>query len=306
MCNARRSAFTLVELLVVIGIIALLIAILLPALGKARLQARRTQDLSNIRQIGIACVAYATENKGAYPLGNRMGPNLTNPPSNNDDLAWINSYTFAYFISFMCDNKTATDWLSTTAPYPNGRPLDVSQQRRFACMSLYDSNFMPNVGMVDYRYSTMQTDPAGAGYNVTYMGFTYWGRRAQEVQGALYNATGQLDSPARLYSFPNSQGQRPTSNVLLSCPAYSSNTYGCVLPHTGSSDSLITNAVNVTYPGDGRTDVTRVMNGICCAYTDGSAKWVPRRQLWSCFEGSTVNGSSVSGGYDWVYYDQTR
>jgi prepilin-type N-terminal cleavage/methylation domain-containing protein len=71
---ATKSGFTLVELLVVIGIIALLISILLPALSKAHLQARRTQDLSNIRPIAIACVAYSTENHGDWPLGNRMGP----------------------------------------------------------------------------------------------------------------------------------------------------------------------------------------------------------------------------------------
>src|SRR5215471_2187723 len=82
---ARRRAFTLIELLVVIAIIALLIAMLLPALGRARKGARLTISLSNLRQILAATATYTTDNKGKQPFklvgANRGEVNYTtNPP----------------------------------------------------------------------------------------------------------------------------------------------------------------------------------------------------------------------------------
>lgn len=63
----RAHAFTLIELLVVVSIIAILIGILLPALGAAREASRAAACLSNLRQMGIALVAYCSDNRMVMP-----------------------------------------------------------------------------------------------------------------------------------------------------------------------------------------------------------------------------------------------
>ncbi len=86
--RARRSGFTLVELLVVIGIIALLISILIPTLGKAREAAQRTRCLANIRELGNAMRLYATRWKDLVPMG------------------FMDQHQFSYFVNWRNANGT--------------------------------------------------------------------------------------------------------------------------------------------------------------------------------------------------------
>jgi prepilin-type N-terminal cleavage/methylation domain-containing protein len=104
--SGRRPArgvskgFTLVELLVVIGIIALLIGILLPTLNNARRAARTTACLSNIRQLGTAWAIYLTESKGHLPHYQWQAP------SGQADKAWN-----WYWIGILSNLKVQTNVL---------------------------------------------------------------------------------------------------------------------------------------------------------------------------------------------------
>jgi len=74
---ATRPGFTLLEVVVVIGMIALLVGILLPSLSAARGAAKRVACGSNLRQLGVAIHSYAQQNYGLIPVGPKAGPALT-------------------------------------------------------------------------------------------------------------------------------------------------------------------------------------------------------------------------------------
>src|SRR5438552_7062597 len=96
----RRSktehAFTLVELLVVIGIIAVLIAILLPTIAKARKQATTTACMATMRMIGQTLYTYAAENKNSLCYGYYRSDSVTVPAGGAVDEADPNTQVYVW------------------------------------------------------------------------------------------------------------------------------------------------------------------------------------------------------------------
>jgi prepilin-type processing-associated H-X9-DG protein/prepilin-type N-terminal cleavage/methylation domain-containing protein len=136
----RRRAFTLVELLVVIGIIALLIGILLPVLSKAREAGNAVKCASNLRQIGAGWMLYANANKGAS-LPGRM-PNLGSVTANLYDVGNGVVFRPRWFVTM----GQAAGFYAFTDPPPNDTDGSNDNSRNvtasvFICPTEPDRNY---------------------------------------------------------------------------------------------------------------------------------------------------------------------
>lgn len=167
----RVRAFTLVELLVVIGIIALLVSILLPALNGARQQALNVQCLSNLRQCGQYLYVYANQNHGDFPMmyipeSQAFPRNKALTTTGQAVMTTINGFKFAY-----PDVKAQLAMIANPHSDPYKTPFDPGGLKVFYCPAYWfysdidqasrshdpkdfmkDRNTDPVTGVISYWY----------------------------------------------------------------------------------------------------------------------------------------------------------
>jgi prepilin-type N-terminal cleavage/methylation domain-containing protein len=277
----RPRAFTLVELLVVISIIALLLAVLMPALSKAREQARRVVCGANLRQIGQLLELYAYDNKGFYPPAystnypNGSSAYYTTDPVTGQQVQWNTGLiTLIPYLYKLGPGATLNVQLNNTKG-------DMSRMNIFWCPS----------GAYKFDIGDLGTAFLATGYN-QYCG--QWGINGTGAP-AFENCTERNYAYVVTKNVPlNGGGTEPITYSVPTRPSWLTFTDIC---YYGEPGYLVTSVSKKTVEcrsnhamrgtGGGRRSQTVVTMsaGGNSLHVDGHVQWIP---------GSILNDSSQS------------
>ncbi|MBX2850111.1 MAG: DUF1559 domain-containing protein [Phycisphaeraceae bacterium] len=179
----RKRGFTLIELLVVISIIALLIAILLPALGTARRSAQAIQCSNNLKQIMLATYGYSIENKSVFPVGLNNARDTWIWPSLIRDFADAEGLEAEWFKCPSTDQTTVWD-----VSFGSGLPAQYG----------YQADEMRLLPSTDLKFSY--------GYNIWGRAPTTPARGMGAYEGGGDVKVSQVVSPSEMIAFADSSG----------------------------------------------------------------------------------------------------
>jgi len=281
MKSKRNRGFTLIELLVVIAIIAILAAMLLPALAKTKEKARRIICISNLKQWGLAQTMYVDDYNGTYPQTKIPGttpgapPGYAPPGTGEDNPTWGDLYDFYYH-----NPSEGNDaWFNALPPYVSQKPLSYYAIQPGGKTG-YD---WFNNGNNIFRCPTAIIDP---GIDVkTRIAFQY-GMNSKGLDGApanfVYLKTGMVRSPSKFVMF--SEGRTLTTET----------------PFYGSSSKQI----DICKPNVYTTAFTsRHSAGASITFADGHTSWY--KYTYVCSNAGSKAADPGDPDISWSYDDHT-
>jgi len=287
----RPNAFTLIELLVVIGIITVLISLLLPALNKARTQARMVSELSNARQFATAMIMYANDNRGYWPSARRFG-------FNQDDYA-------QYPVASSAATPVIRGWepltrygigVSYSGPEAGRNTWAIANKTRLAKNSVACHVWQDH------------SDQSPSGWPLP--GFKFDANGNTEMHWNVY--VGRSDAyhffphttPAVYYRSPTKMGDNPrdSSRTMIMCRHYlTTQSWGGWLPHTGGLSTIRSMGQAINPTADMKP------SGLVVGSIDGSARLAQLGELQRLtIARRDAPDTSAPLAQSFIYYDPVR